>query len=409
MSINQDYFSFFKTGNSKKLLEILKNNENLHNLLDNQGNTGLILGCIYNNTDLIEDFLQFLTNKYKENMIIVRKYINIKADNGYSALHYTVFKSNLKIFLRLISLGADVCIDNKIKNGLSLMHLAAQGNSISIMTYFHNYHHVPYDLPDETNATPLHWSAYLGNEESVEFLLSSLVYEKSKSTGKTLIYTIYNKFIYEIINKVDNDGLTAYHMACMNNKSKIFNSLIDFECDFSIKTVNSKTGLGILNDKQMEVNNDVDVNIDIEDVYKTHKLKIYKKKVEYIYNSYIRWLVIISIITYELNEIFNVNNSHFLQLYSRLHLLNRLLFLLIILLLCSVYLIFMKKNIIQKKSITNDDDYHIGVDVSNISLIYIIFNISHSLIIQIQKKIIQSKKLTIASSALYVLLTIINA
>ncbi len=88
-------------------------------------------------------------------------------------------------------------INNLTKSGLSVIHMAAQGNNLVPLIYFHEIHNVNIDLRDLQGASPLHWACYYGSESFLTFLLYK-----------------YNDKIN--LNNQDNNGMTALHLAILS-------------------------------------------------------------------------------------------------------------------------------------------------------------------------------------------------
>lgn len=83
------------------------------------------------------------------------------------------------------------------------MHIAAQGDQLTIMAYFHEQGYSPAKV-DHKGATPLHWAAYLGCEVASTVLLSWKV----------------------PVNAVDIEGQTPLHLACVSGNCRIVRHLL---------------------------------------------------------------------------------------------------------------------------------------------------------------------------------------
>ena len=99
------------------------------------------------------------------------------------------YKGNIKIIKELIDLGANYKLNNK--TGLSVLHMAAQGNQPSIIVYFKEKFNLDINKCDDVGSTVLHWACYSGSIDVVTFLL------------------YYNVDI----NCRDNDGKTPLHLS----------------------------------------------------------------------------------------------------------------------------------------------------------------------------------------------------
>ena len=64
-----------------------------------------------------------------------KKWINKKDNEGFTSLHYAVFRGNSKIAFMLEKHGADIYTINT--QGLTVLHIAAQGDSPLLMVLFY--------------------------------------------------------------------------------------------------------------------------------------------------------------------------------------------------------------------------------------------------------------------------------
>jgi len=90
--------------------------------------------------------------------------------------------------------GADVTL--RTGSGLSMMHLAARGNSVKCLTYF-KAQGLNINQVDERQSTPLHHACANGSENAVSFLLG---------WGAN-------------VHAQDQDGNTPLHLATIHNLS----------------------------------------------------------------------------------------------------------------------------------------------------------------------------------------------
>ena len=89
---------------------------------------------------------------------IIREWVNLKTDeDGFTALHFASFRGNLKVISMLIENGADIAQVNN--HGLSMLHVAAQGDQ-AIALYYFKESGLKVDLTDHRRSTPLHWACY---------------------------------------------------------------------------------------------------------------------------------------------------------------------------------------------------------------------------------------------------------
>lgn len=187
-------FEIISNGDLNALNEIInKDDFDLCNIKDNEGLTCLIKSTFLNHTEICLYIIETAKNRlHKLNEInSFYEFINQKGDNGFNALHYASFRGNIRIVEKLIENGADITLKNN--NGLTVMHMAAQGERPNILVYFKEKHGLPIENLDAVNSTPLHWCCYMGSENCLDYLVS---------WGANL-------------NAKDKDGFTPIHLAVM--------------------------------------------------------------------------------------------------------------------------------------------------------------------------------------------------
>jgi len=104
-----------------------------------------------------------------------------------------------------IDIGADLTATNK--QGLGLMHIAAQGDQPLSLALLHYQYAVQYSRLDDKRSTALHWAAYLGSDQAAALLLA---WDQDKI----------------LINEQDADGHTALHLAAISGNVKIVRTLL---------------------------------------------------------------------------------------------------------------------------------------------------------------------------------------
>lgn len=104
-----------------------------------------------------------------------------------------------------ISIGGDIKATNK--QGLGVMHIAAQGDQPLSLSLLHYEYNVGYLMLDDKQSTALHWAAYLGSDQAAALLLA---WDKGK----------------QLINEPDADGHTALHLAAISGNVKIVRTLL---------------------------------------------------------------------------------------------------------------------------------------------------------------------------------------
>ena len=124
--------------------------------------------------------------------IILKKWVNAKSDNGYTALHFASYRGNYDMISSLIDEGAEVeAINNE---GLNVLHLASQNNQPLSLVLFKEKYSMNLLSVDDVGSTPLHWAAYTGSKEALVYLLSWNVN----------------------VNAQDKQGLTPLHLAVIS-------------------------------------------------------------------------------------------------------------------------------------------------------------------------------------------------
>ena len=147
----------------------------------------------------------------------MKSYINKKDIFGNTAILYAAYRGNILIIRSLIECGADVNVTSK--NGLNVLHMAAQGNNPNIIIYFKIKYNISVLSTDLQGNTPLHWASYNSSEEAINFLLSYMA----------------------DINIKNNDGKTPLHIAVFTEKPSLIKKLIKRGADINIKDKNGKT------------------------------------------------------------------------------------------------------------------------------------------------------------------------
>ena len=213
----KDYFLSITNSDIFKLKEILMtSSDRIWDFIDSEGNTGLILSCLNNDYEITSALLQIVSKKIEDNEEF-KTWINQKADNGFNAIHYAAYKGTIKLISLLIDYKANYLITND--HGLSILHIAAQSNNVNILAYLHEYHNFSYSSTDKAGATSLHWAAYSGSIDALEFLYVNGV----------------------DINAKDKDGSTPLHLAVIAGKKNIILKLLKFNCSTNIKDKNQMT------------------------------------------------------------------------------------------------------------------------------------------------------------------------
>lgn len=203
---------------------LITSNYNIWESVDNNGFTCLILACNINNKEIIEAILNIVKKKLVDDTNL-SKWINLKADNGFNALHYSAYRGNLEAIKLLVKFGCNLDIKND--NGLNIMHLAAQGNQPNVLVYLMYNYGFCTNATDNSKSSCLHWASYSGSDEVFDYIIS--LYLNSYSSLS------YKLNLGNILNLKDNDGFTPLHLASLMSNKNIIRKLIVLQANFNIK------------------------------------------------------------------------------------------------------------------------------------------------------------------------------
>lgn len=196
--ITNIFFSAIKNCEINTLMKILID-ESIKpwELVDDDNMTGLIRAAFQNLNLVCIKIIEILKkrlafgNEIKDDL---KEYINKQCINGNSVLHYAAFKGNLDIINLCINYGGDYTLRNK--NGLTVLHMAAQNDQAHILVYFREKYNMDIYQTDYAGSSPLHWAAIRGCNNSIKFLLPWM----------------------DDINIKDKLGLTPLHLAVTSGK-----------------------------------------------------------------------------------------------------------------------------------------------------------------------------------------------
>lgn len=103
-----------------------------------------------------------------------------RGENGFTPVHFAVFNGNIEMLKYFHEYGADFEKINRDQlSNITLLHVAAQGDSPSTMAYIKKMIESKYrnqnkkvdiNAKDVRNATPLHWACYAGSENAIQYL-----------------------------------------------------------------------------------------------------------------------------------------------------------------------------------------------------------------------------------------------
>jgi hypothetical protein len=192
--LSNKLFQLIEVGELSNLTKLLtENNIDVTQYYDNSSSSLLIKAIFVNQTQISLLLLNIAIKAYHKDQIL--NWLERKNDSGFNALHYASFRGNIKIMEKLIELGSDINVTNK--NGLNIMHIAAQGNQATSIGFLREILHLDVSSHDAVNSTPLHWASYMNAEYAFNYLI----------------------YFGADINAKDIDGSTPLHLAVMNGNT----------------------------------------------------------------------------------------------------------------------------------------------------------------------------------------------
>lgn len=127
-------------------------------------------------------------------------WINSRSCEGYTPLLLAAYRGNIDIIKELIKFGADYSLINN--SGLSILHMAAQGNKPSVIVYFMEKYQIDLNQRDNVGSTALHWACYSGSIDAFNYLVHYNVdINCQDSEGKTPLHLAIEYGISKVIKK----------------------------------------------------------------------------------------------------------------------------------------------------------------------------------------------------------------
>ncbi|KAK3533935.1 hypothetical protein QTP70_034933 [Hemibagrus guttatus] len=178
---------------------------------------------------------------------------------GMSALLLAAWFGHLKILKILVSSGAKLNCENKVRhtgqNGLNLLHCAAQRGHIHILEYImEDLEDVRLDRVDKSGKTAFHLAAEHGQLEVTEYLIgmgcAHNIKDKEDNTALHLAAKQGNAKVLqkiletgENINERNIDGLTALHLSVDGGHYDCVRMLLEAHCNVNELTNRNMTAL----------------------------------------------------------------------------------------------------------------------------------------------------------------------
>ena len=196
------------------------------NIRFNNDKKTLLIKLIFLETPF-KTLFNILKNKITTNNLKI--FINTSDDNGIPPLLYAVFLGKYDTVICLIENGAKINMRNFM--GLSVMHMAAQGDHPNMLIYFKEIYHFSINDRDYAGNTPLHWACHMGSENCINFLISWM----------------------DDINILNKKGQTPFYYAIKILRPKIIKKLLKKGADVYMKDFSGKSVMDILNDPDPEI------------------------------------------------------------------------------------------------------------------------------------------------------------
>ncbi len=182
--------------------------------------------------------INYLKKRYDNHLF--NSFINSKSKEGFTPILLAAYKGNIEIIKLLIENGGDYRQTNK--SGLSVLHMAAQGNQPSVIVFFKEIYNKDINEKDNVGSTVLHWSCY---SESLDVL--------------NLLFS-YNT----AVDMQDGEGNTPLLLSITFGKNclklerlRIIKKLIQYGADKEIKNNNGENALNIIKKKNLPALNEI--------------------------------------------------------------------------------------------------------------------------------------------------------
>ncbi|CAG9311982.1 unnamed protein product [Blepharisma stoltei] len=216
MSESQAFISSIYKADISEIYRVLRRTGIFpHKCKDSRGYTALHIASINSNYAVMEFLVDYIRRTYGlEAPKILKAWANEKTSDGFLPLHFASFSGHLRIIKLLIEIGSELHVKNN--QGLTLMHVTAQGDQPLVLAYYRELG-LNIDDIDEKGGTPLHWACYMGCETAASLLLA---WGADPS-------------------KQDSEGHTPLHLATTANNTRIIRNLL---LKGSIRNIKDKKG-----------------------------------------------------------------------------------------------------------------------------------------------------------------------
>ena len=239
----EELFDYINEGNKDKIREFLTKNNKIWTYRSKENNNSTILHIsVYKKLyEITELFINDCKEKIPDEL---KNFINVKNDQGVTAIHYASFRGNVKIIKLLIDNGADITI--KTNRDLNVIHYACQGNRPNSLMYFYFELMKKNDFSlikqqDSGGSIPLHWAAYSNAEDVLLYLINLNIFKDENERQ-------------QFIDKKDEQGYTPLHLSVTSKSIRIVTKLLQNGATPDIKDNKGKTPLDLaIIKKQMDI------------------------------------------------------------------------------------------------------------------------------------------------------------
>ena len=224
--------TYFENENVEKIQSYIKNNlteKDILNMRFTSSKKTLLIKLVLLECNQFTSLFDLIKEKLSENDL--RAYVNKPDEDSNTPLLYATFKGSYDKVECLIKNGAKVEMRNFM--GLSVMHMAAEGDKPNMLIYFKNKYGFSVNDRDYPGNTPLHWACHMAAENSINFLLSWI----------------------DDINILDRKGQTPLHLGIYYLRPKLIKKLLMKGADVNLKDFSGRSVMDILNDPKLKVQN----------------------------------------------------------------------------------------------------------------------------------------------------------
>ena len=197
----------------------------LWKLKDENGFTPLHFSVFKNNYELSVIIIDEVKKGLGISTTKISNFINQKTNEGFTALHYACSNGNIEMVKLLKKYGAK--FEETTNLGKNVIHLAAETNKVSMLIYLILNEGLDIFCLDDNGSTPLHWACYYGSYEVVNYLL----------------------VLNADVNARDKDNFTPLNLAVSYNKENIVRLLLLYGADKNVPNKKNEYPIDIAKNK----------------------------------------------------------------------------------------------------------------------------------------------------------------